>query len=95
LFQFPFIGGTTPKSPWGICLFIYFLFGAPTPKIVGPFRGPTPKNSGEKKYRGFNVERTVCRQSSGCPKYLGVGTPIFGSFLTKTLFLLCPVGYLS
>jgi hypothetical protein len=34
-------------------LFIYlFLFGAPTPKIVGPFRGPTPKYSGEKNVGG-------------------------------------------
>jgi hypothetical protein len=70
LFQLPIIGGNTPKSPQGIC---FFLFRVPTPKRVGPFGGLDPKSLGERKNKGCKVKRMVYPWSLQHPKNLGVG----------------------
>jgi hypothetical protein len=78
-------GVLTPKNPWGVQennKMKYYFFRESTPKPIKGFRGPTLK------IREPGVLRTVCRQSSGCPQNLGVGTPKFGSCLTKPLFFL-------
>jgi hypothetical protein len=78
-----------PPGDLGVFHFIFiFLIGFPTPKWVDLFGGPTPKNWGEKKIRGCDVERTVRSRSSRRPLYLGVGTPKKGSRLTNPHWLL-------